>query len=149
MASIFIYNYNNYYNRRVKGQNNSLSDYGTPIYIETGNAVNFNPADGVNTIFVAGKMSNSYTGKGDYFIYSEDNVSITSRWFILEADRTRNGQYRLQLRRDVIVDNYNAVLNGTALIEKGTVDDSNALIYNSEPIPVNQIKTKETYKSPI
>ena len=143
MASIFIYNYNNYYNRRVRGQNNTLSDYGTPIYIETGNAVNFNPADGVNTIFVAGKMSNSYTGKGDYFIYSEDNVSITSRWFILEADRTRNGQYRLQLRRDVIVDNYNAVLNGTALIEKGTVDDSNALIYNSEPIPVNQIKTKE------
>lgn len=120
-----------------------MSDYGTPIYIETGNAVNFNPADGVNTIFVAGKMSNSYTGKGDYFIYSEDNVSVTSRWFVLEADRTRNGQYRLQLRRDVIVDNYDAVMNGTALIEKGTVDDSNALIYNSEPIPVNQIKTKE------
>ena len=143
MASIFIYNYNNYYNRRVRGQNNSLSDYGTPIYIETGNAVNFNPADGVNTIFVAGKMSNSYTGKGDYFIYSEDNVSITSRWFILEADRTRNGQYRLQLRRDVIVDNYDAVMNGTALIEKGTVSDENPLIYNSEPIPVNQIKTKE------
>lgn len=143
MASVFIYNYNNYYNRRVRGQNNTLSDYGTPIYIESGNAVNFNPADGVNTVFVAGKMSNSYTGKGDYFIYSEDNVSITSRWFILEADRTRNGQYKLQLRRDVIVDNYDAVMNGTALIEKGTVDDSNALIYNSEPIPVNQIKTKE------
>lgn len=120
-----------------------MSDYGTPIYIESGNAVNFNPADGVNTIFVAGKMSNSYTGKGDYFIYSEDNVSITSRWFILEADRTRNGQYRLQLRRDVIVDNYDAVMNGTALIEKSTVSDDNPLIYNSEPIPTNQIKTKE------
>lgn len=143
MASIFIYNYNNYYNRRVRGQNNTLSDYGTPIYIESGNAVNFNPADGVNTIFVAGKMSNSYTGKGDYFIYSEDNVSITSRWFILEADRTRNGQYKLQLRRDVIVDNFDAVMNGTALIEKGTVFDGNPLIYNSEPIPTNQIKTKE------
>lgn len=120
-----------------------MSDYGTPIYIESGNAVNFNPADGVNTVFVAGKMSNSYTGKGDYFIYSEDNVSVTSRWFILEADRTRNGQYRLQLRRDVIVDNYAAVMNGTALIEKGTVSDENPLIYNSEPIPTNQIKTKE------
>lgn len=143
MASIFIYNYNNYYNRRVRGQNNTLSDYGTPIYIESGNAVNFNPADGVNTIFVAGKMSNSYTGKGDYFIYSEDNVSITSRWFILEADRTRNGQYRLQLRRDVIVDNYDAVINAKSFISKATLSDDNPLIYNQEAITTNQIKTKE------
>lgn len=143
MASVFIYNYNNYYNRRVRGQNNTLSDYGTPIYIESGNAVNFNPADGVNTVFVAGKMSNSYTGKGDYFIYSEDNVSITSRWFILEADRTRNGQYRLQLRRDVIVDNYDAVINSTAYISNGMVSDDNPLIYNQEPITTNQIKTSE------
>ena len=143
MASIFIYNYNNYYNRRVRGQNNTLSDYGTPIYIETGNAVNFNPADGVNTIFVAGKMSNSYTGKGDYFIYSEDNVSITSRWFILEADRTRNGQYRLQLHRDVIVDNYNAVLTAKSLIKKATVNDDSVLIWNKEPMSVNQIKARE------
>lgn len=143
MASIFIYNYNNYYNRRVRGQNNTLSDYGTPIYIETGNAVNFNPADGVNTIFVAGKMSNSYTGKGDYFIYSEDNVSITSRWFILEADRTRNGQYRLQLRRDVIVDNYKAVLTAKSLIKKATVSDDSVLIWNKEPMSVNQIKARE------
>ena len=63
MASIFIYNYNNYYNRRVKGQNNTLSDYGEPIYIESGNALNFNPADGVSTTFTAGKLNNSYTGK--------------------------------------------------------------------------------------
>lgn len=120
-----------------------MSDYGTPIYIETGNAVNFNPADGVNTIFVAGKMSNSYTGKGDYFIYSEDNVSITSRWFILEADRTRNGQYRLQLHRDVIVDNYNAVLTAKSLIKKATVNDDSVLIWNKEPMSVNQIKARE------
>ena len=120
-----------------------MSDYGTPIYIESGNAVNFNPADGVNTIFVAGKMSNSYTGKGDYFIYSEDNVSITSRWFILEADRTRNGQYRLQLRRDVIVDNYEAVTTAKSFISKATLTDDNPLIYNQEPITTNQIKTKE------
>lgn len=120
-----------------------MSDYGTPIYIESGNAVNFNPADGVNTIFVAGKMSNSYTGKGDYFIYSEDNVSITSRWFILEADRTRNGQYRLQLHRDVIVDNYNAVLTAKSLIKKATVNDNSVLIWNKEPMSVNQIKARE------
>lgn len=143
MASIFIYNYNNYYNRRVKGQNNTLSDYGTPIYMESGNAVNFNPADGVNTIFTAGKLNNSYTGKGDYFIYSEDNTSITSRWFILEADRTRNGQYKLQLRRDVIVDNYDAVLSADTFISRATVSGTSPFILNQEPIAFNQIKKKE------
>ena len=142
MASIFIYNYNNYYNRKVKKED-ALIGYGSPVYTESSTNLNFNPNDGVTTAFVAGRVSNSYNGRGDYLIYSEDNTSITSRWFVLEATRARKGQYNLVLRRDVIVDNYNAVLNGTALIEKGTVDDSNALIYNSEPIPVNQIKTKE------
>lgn len=143
MASILIYNYNNYYNRRVKGQNNTLSDYGEPIYIESGNALNFNPADGVNTTFTAGKLNNSYTGKGDYFIYSEDNVSITSRWFVIEADRTRNGQYKLQLRRDVIVDSYDAILSADTFIKKATIPGSSPFILNQEPIPVNQIKQKE------
>lgn len=143
MATIYIYNYNNYYNRRVKGQNNSLSDYGTPIYVETGDNVNFNPNDGVMTTYTAGRINNAYSGRGDYLVYSEDNVSITSRWFILEADRTRNGQYRLQLRRDVIVDNYDAVMNSTAYISNGMVLDDNPLIYNQEPITTNQIKTSE------
>lgn len=142
MASIFIYNYNNYYNRKVKKED-ALIGYGSPVYTESSTNLNFNPNDGVTTAFVAGRVSNSYNGRGDYLIYSEDNTSITSRWFVLEATRARKGQYNLVLKRDVIVDNYDAVMNGTALIEKGTVDDSNALIYNSEPIPVNQIKTKE------
>lgn len=142
MASIFIYNYNNYYNRKVKKED-ALIGYGSPVYTESSTNLNFNPNDGETTAFVAGRVSNSYNGSGDYLIYSEDNTSITSRWFIMEATRARKGQYNLVLKRDVIVDNYNAVLNATALIEKGTVDDFNALIYNSEPIPVNQIKTKE------
>ena len=45
MPSIYIYNYNNYYNRQVKYET-SLSNYGTAIYIETN--VNFNPNDDVN-----------------------------------------------------------------------------------------------------
>lgn len=142
MASIFIYNYNNYYNRKVK-KADALIGYGSPVYTESSTNLNFNPNDGVTTAFVAGRVSNSYNGRGDYLIYSEDNTSITSRWFVLEATRARKGQYNLVLKRDVIVDNYDAVMNGTALIEKGIVDDSNPLIYNGEPIPVNQIKTKE------
>jgi len=143
MASIFIYNYNNYYNRKVKKED-ALIGYGSPVYTESSTNLNFNPNDGVTTAFVAGRVSNSYNGRGDYLIYSEDNTSITSRWFVLEATRARKGQYNLVLKRDVIVDNYDAVLAGTALIEKGTLSDADPLIYNQEPIPTNQIKTTET-----
>lgn len=142
MASIFIYNYNNYYNRKVKKED-ALIGYGSPVYTESSTNLNFNPNDGVTTAFVAGRVSNSYNGRGDYLIYSEDNTSITSRWFVLEATRARKGQYNLVLKRDVIVDNYDAVMNSTAFISNGTVTDNNPLIYNQEPITTNQIKTSE------
>ena len=142
MASIFIYNYNNYYNRKVKKED-ALIGYGSPVYTESSTNLNFNPNDGVTTAFVAGRVSNSYNGSGDYLIYSEDNTSITSRWFVLEATRARKGQYNLVLKRDVIVDNYDAVMNSTAFISNGTVTDDNPLIYNQEPITTNQIKTSE------
>lgn len=142
MPSIFIYNYNNYYNRKVKKED-SLEKYGSPIYIETGNNVNFNPSDGVNTYYDAGRINNSYDGHGDYLIYSEDNVSVTSRWFITEADRLRKGQYRCVLRRDVLVDYYPQVVSSPCYIEKATLLDSDPMIYNNEGVAVNQIKTNE------
>ena len=104
MPSIYIYKYNNYYNRQVKYES-SISNYGTALYIETN--VNFNPNDEVNTQQLVGRLNNWYTGDGDYFIYSEDDTNITSRWFILDATRVRQGQYLVELRRDVVVDNYN------------------------------------------
>lgn len=143
MPSIFIYNYNNYYNRKVKKED-SLEKYGSPIYIETGNNVNFNPSDGVNTYYDAGRINNSYDGHGDYLIYSEDNVSVTSRWFITEADRLRKGQYRCVLRRDVLVDYYPQVVSSPCYIEKALINDiNNPLLFNREAIQFNQIKTDE------
>lgn len=142
MASIFIYNYNNYYNRKVKKED-ALIGYGSPVYTESSTNLNFNPNDGVTTAFVAGRVSNSYNGRGDYLIYSEDNTTITSRWFVLEAIRARKGQYSLVLKRDVIVDNYNAVLNADCFIKKATVASDSPFILNQESLAVNQIKTKE------
>lgn len=139
MANIYIYNYNNYYNRQAK-QPIDLEEYGTPIYTQTD--VNFNPNDGVNTSLVVGKNDNAYKGVGDYMVVLEDGV--LSRWFILDHHRKRKGQWILSLHRDVIADNYVAVLKSKCFIERGTVGDNSPLIYNQEPIPVNQIKTSET-----
>ena len=140
MPSIYIYKYNNYYNRQVKSET-SLSNYGTAIYIETN--VNFNPNDDVNAQQLVGRLNNWYTGDGDYFIYSEDGQNITSRWFILDATRVRQGQYLVTLRRDVVVDNYNDIIEAPIFIEKGYVQDSNPLIFNNENMGYNQIKTSE------
>lgn len=143
MATIYLYKFNNYYNRQVK-KHDTLTEYGNYYYMETGTNANFNPNDGVNTMHVFGRQSNPYEGECDYLIYCKDNVNITSRWFIIEQTRKLVGQYELTLHRDVIVDNYNEVVSSPCFIEKATLRDDDILIYNKESIAVNQIKTSET-----
>lgn len=138
LSNIYIYNYNNYFNRRVKKEA-SLAGYGTPIYSLTN--TNFNPSDGVITAHVLG--TNDYNGKGDYLIETDSANNILSRWFIVEADRTKTGQYQVVLKRDVIVDNYSIVTNAPCFIKKAMVDYNNPLILNSEGMTYNQIKKEE------
>nr|DAK75616.1 MAG TPA: hypothetical protein [Caudoviricetes sp.] len=142
LATLYFYTYNNYYNRRFKKADN-IEDYGVPIYSET-NSLNFNPNDGVNSVYIAGRAGNPYTGKADYAIYCEDNFNITSRWFIIEQTRTLKNQYKCTLRRDVVVDYYDDIINAPSFIEKATLTDDDKLIYNDEGITVNEIKTEET-----
>lgn len=141
MAKIAIYSYNNYYSR-VRKRSNTLADYGTPLYMETG-IVNFNPSDGVDTQYIAGRQTNSYDGSGDYLIYSSNGINISSRWFIIDSDRTRNNQYQLTLRRDLVADYYETVLNSQSLIKRAIVNDDNPLIWNQEGITFNEIKKDE------
>lgn len=139
MAGIYFYKYNNYYNRRFKREE-TLDAYGTPVYYETQN-LNFNPADGVNTVYIAGRQNNPYLGACNYVIYSADNIAVTSRWFIIEQTRNLQGQYTVQLRRDVVADYYNFIITAPAFIEKAILKDTDPFIYNDEQMTVNQIKT--------
>lgn len=141
MASIYIYKYNNYFNRIVKKEDD-LSSYGSPIYSEA--QVNFHPNDGVDTVFIAGRQNNSYLGGGDYLIYSADNVTVASRWFIVEDSRTRLGQAQLILHRDLLADYYNQIIGSPCYIEKATLQPDDPFIFNPEGNGFNQIKTSET-----
>ena len=143
MATLYLYSYNNYYNRRLKKED-TLEAYGTPIFIETSTNLNFNPNDGVNTEDTAGRYGNPYDGKADYAIYSEDNTTITSRWFIIEQTRKLKGQYNVIFRRDLLADFKDEIYNSDAFIEKATLTENNPLIFNDEAMTVNQIKTSET-----
>lgn len=143
MATLYLYSYNNYYNRRLKKED-TLEGYGNPIYTETGDNLNFNPNDGVNTEFTAGRYGNPYNGKADYAIYSEDNTTITARWFIIEQTRTLKNQYKLTLRRDLLADFKDNVYNAYAFIEKAILTENNPLIFNDEAFTCNQIVTSRT-----
>lgn len=138
--TLYFLNYNNYYNRIVKRED-TLSDYldylvGEPVQ----GVINWNPRDGVNTE----QILNSWTyDTPDYLIVTDDSNNIVSRWFVIEAEYLRNSQYRVQLHRDVVVDYYNSIINSPCFIEKATVQSDNPLIYNSENMDFNQIKSGE------
>lgn len=146
MANVTLLHYNNYFNRIVKKES-SYSDYrSADISSQVLTNINFVPGDGITTSLIIG-TSTIPDMVYDYLIVSHtsgSNEVIDSRWFIIDEKRTRSGQYEIGLRRDVIVDNYNVVMNAPIFLEKGYVNDTtNPLLYNSESMTYNQIKTSE------
>lgn len=140
MSKLYLYNYNNYFNRIVKKES-SLANYGTPIYSLS--ETNFDENDGVSATHIV-----NYAGfDGDYLIITKviNNVeTIQSRWFVIENKKIRGGQHSLRLRRDLIVDYYDKIIKAPALINRGMIRDyKSPLIYNDEGFSFNQIKTKE------
>lgn len=136
---IYYLNFNNYYNRQLKVLS-SLSDY-LPYVIGTSESGrNFNPANDITVKFVTNRQRDEV---GDYMLAVDDGV-IVSRWFILNGDRTREGQYLLTVRRDVLADYYTQVLTAPCFIEKATLETGDPMIFNKEDMTVNQIKTSET-----
>ena len=155
MTIYVLSGFNNYYNRIVK-KFDTIEEY-MPYVLHTQNNYNFVPNDGVNTQVVLGSNVNTYDGTGDYLIVTElkqvpDDVYhdifvwkeiIASRWFIIESARDRAGQFTLTLHRDLIVDFYDSVINAPMFIEKATLTKDSPLIYNSEQMTFNQIKSSE------
>lgn len=141
--TLFVLRYNNYYNRQVKIEDN-LNDYlAASAYATSIDDVNFNPNDGVNTTQVLNSLDLDLTNVDYAILYDALSDTIVSKWFILEADRTRSGQYLLKLYRDLVGDYYNVVVNAPAFIEKATLPAGNSLIYNNENMTYNQIKSAE------
>ena len=147
---LLLLHYNNYFNRIIKKEATVAAYMNADSNYRVASNANFNPGDGVNTSIVLGCGANGSLFDGeefDYLVAYEivDNVSvIRGRWFILEQDRKRSGQYELTLKRDVIADNYNDVVDSPIYLEKGFINDVNdPLLYNSESMNLNQIKQLE------
>ena len=147
---LLLLHFNNYFNRIIK-KKDTIADYkaADANYKEVSN-INFNPGDGINTSLVLGLGQNGSVFEGEEFDYLVEHETIgdidyiRGRWFILEQDRKRGGQYELTLKRDVIADNYIDVVSSQIFLEKGYIDDVNdPLLYNSESMNLNQIKQLE------
>ena len=154
MTILLLKGYNNYFNR-IRKSEPDITAYKTAStsYLEyTG--VNFDMQDGIATSLVVGcehQQDNNdkplkwdEDGSPDYLICHEENV-IKSRWFINEVVKIRGGQYKLALKRDVLVDFNEQIMNSPCFVEKGTINDpEDVLLFNSEGMSFNQQKQGET-----
>lgn len=138
LSNIYLLQYNNYFNRKVKRLTTPAEYIAKAIHV-TPNA-SFNPGDGVTTQHV---INNGIAC--DYCVVTnQSDTEIESRWFVMESTRTRNGQYQYTLKRDVIADYYNMIIDSPCYIEKATLQPNDPFIFNPEGNGFNQIKTSET-----
>ena len=139
LGNLYFLKFNNYYNRQLKlPTSKSINDYAafTVGYLQN---TNFNPNDGVNTII----EQLVERPDADYVLYSEDGSTIDSKWYIIDSERETSGLWKCFIKRDVVADYYNEILNADTFIEKAILPDSSPLIFNKENISVNQIKKNE------
>ena len=140
---LVLLNYNKYKNRQFKREETISGYFDKAKSYEIIEDYDFNPADGVSTSVILGGEYYDYEDKYDYLIVC-DGDEIVSRWFILDTDRTRIGQYRVSLQRDCVVDNFEIIANTPAFINKATLAEDDPLVLTKEPVSVNEIKTSET-----
>lgn len=149
MNLYFLKNYNNYFNRIVKPLTGiyTLEDFENSVILSEGvqaayiTNVAFNYNDHLETTQI---INWSEDWSPDYMLLVTDGGAIESTWFVMDSYYTRNGQFNVVLRRDIVNDHFDEVINAPCYVEKATINDVlNPLLYNSEGMQFNQIKTEE------
>lgn len=141
MANIYLLRYNNEFNRLVKKPYETIAEYLDKHEYEAFFSMNFIPNDGLTTSHILNTQPEIISP--NYCLVEDTETGSFTRWFVGETIRTRGGQYRFSLKRDVLADYYDETLNANAFITKGFVGAENPLIFNPEGIAVNQIKKAE------
>ena len=130
--NIYLYNFNNYSNR-VEKSFPEIAYYSDYLVCNPMTNINFNPNDGVNASLIVNTFDKTYyDGEPNYCIVEDMQTNDFTRWFIIETVYERNGQMRITLKRDVIADNMNYILDAPCFIEKGTVPNTSTLVFNNE-----------------
>lgn len=139
---LYYLSYNNYYNRILKKLDTIQEYIAASNRYEALPETSFNPNDGITTNH---DCRSENAPNYNYLVCANDSDdSIVSRWYIIEAKRTRQGYYKLALKRDIIADNLDKIMEAPMFVEKATVAFDDPAIFNSENMSFNEIKTKET-----
>ena len=140
--TLYLLQFKNYYNREI------AVDYTLGLYLEhvvrMVEGYNFNPNDGISTTVLVNDEFFNQHYVPDYLVVCNEDNEIVSRWWILEEQRTRGGQWLYTLYRDTIADNWYSILKSPCLIEKCNLNRDDPLIFNNEDMTFNQIKKSET-----
>lgn len=140
----FLSGFNNYYNRTIVEPTIQSPSELDEYIVQTKININFNPGDNVSTQLVVNYSDIDDSTEIDYLIAEDETTNDFTRWFVLDRERNLTGQWTLSLRRDLISDYFEDVISSPLFVEKGWLNTSNKLIYNSENMTYNQIKQSET-----
>lgn len=141
MNTIYYFNFNNYTNRVVKGFATLTEYIQNAEYIGKSNTVNFNKTNDLEANVIC--YLDNYKSP-DYAILCEEDT-IVSRWFVISETRGNKNNYQLNLKRDIVYDNLELILNNeNTLIKRGYVKDTETAILNDEePFSFNEYKREE------
>lgn len=140
--NILLLQFKNYFDRKIKRFEN-LSDYMSYQLGSTFTGINFIPGDGVETELIL-NFDTATLGTPDYLIAAETDEEFT-RWFIMNSERTRKGQTRFKLRRDLIAEEIQGIKDATSMVKQGYCEWGNVAFFNKEPISVNSIPKSKDY----
>lgn len=146
MYYLIIEKFNNYNNRFLKRFDTvqEYVDYCTDnslVYsLNTSKDTNFNKRDNIH----ASHVFNENLDPSYLIWFDKTSGDIVSRWFVIHYTHLSGSQFMAELKRDLLADNKEEILESPCYIEKGYVDATDPAIFNKEDILLNQIKTSET-----
>lgn len=145
MVNLYFLQYNNYFNRQTKPHKTDADWFLHYQVGKTDNVRLFNYGDGIDTTQVVN--TTDWVNESivpDYCVVDNQTDGNIQYWYIIEWKYLRKGQYQATLKRDVLSENYDTIMNSPMLIKKGTINSSNdPAIFNSEGQAYNQIKSEE------
>lgn len=141
LQNVYFLKYNNYFNKILK-KKNTIQEYLEYQVGQRQTDANFIPGNGISTTHII-NYGWSLNDNPDYVVVTDSQNNILSRWFVIDADRTRAGQYSLTLKRDILADEIDNILEAPAFITKAKLENTDPMIFNDEAIRVNQILDSE------
>lgn len=151
-CSVRLLDYNNYYNRIIKAEQLAFFPSDPDGYSKFELAqlgyVNFELNDGVQTRLVIRWTPTVVNQLPNYLIAyvptnrEADDYDVT-RWFIIEQRKLSGSMYQLELRRDLVADYWEKLVDAPMYIEKGVASMNDPARFNKEGVSLNQIKTAQ------